>query len=65
MDDNKVLQEINHKLNIIIGLISIQNKERDDQIMTLVGQGFSNKETGEILGIPKGTIDRIRAQKKK
>lgn len=63
--DVELLSEISTKLDYLIALMATQGKERDDQIKILVGQGFSNSMVAKLLGIPKGTVDMIRARKKK
>lgn len=63
--DIELLTEISTKLDYIIALMATQGKERDDQINILVGQGFPNSMVAKLLGIPKGTVDMIRARKKK
>lgn len=62
--DNQLLQEIDQKLNYLIGMIGIQGKSREDQVVFLVALGFTNVEISRLSGIPKGTVDGIRAGKK-
>ena len=62
--DNELLIEINSKLNTLVALRAIQGKERDDKIKILSGLEFTNVEISKLLGIPKGTIDGVRAKKK-
>ncbi|MBN8585872.1 MAG: hypothetical protein J0M37_12330 [Ignavibacteria bacterium] len=57
--------QIVEKLDIIIAILLTQGKERDEQIKVLAAKGFSNADISGILGIPKGTIDGIRAKLKK
>jgi hypothetical protein len=59
-----LLQEVNNKLNMLVALTAAQGKERDDKIKTLAGLGFTNIDISKLLGIPKGTIDVVRAKKK-
>ncbi|MCK4520957.1 MAG: hypothetical protein KAU20_00150 [Nanoarchaeota archaeon] len=59
-----LLQDINKKLDILIALTATQGKERDDKVITLVGLRYTNVDIGKFLGIPKGTVDMIRAKKK-
>jgi hypothetical protein len=63
--DVDLLSEINDKLEVLISVIASQGKERDDQIKILASGGLSNSRISSILGIPKGTVDFIRAKKKK
>jgi DNA-directed RNA polymerase specialized sigma24 family protein len=44
---------------------SVQGKDRDEKISILVSLGFSNAEIGKLIGVPKGTVDSIRAKSKK
>jgi hypothetical protein len=60
-----LLIEIDDKLNTLIAVIAIQGKERDEQIKILASSGLSNSYISSLLGIPKGTVDFIRAKKKK
>jgi hypothetical protein len=62
--DSEIIREINDKLSHLIGLLGIQGKERADQVAFLVGLNFTNAEISRITGIPKGTVDRIRAGRK-
>jgi hypothetical protein len=59
-----LLQEINQKLSMLIALTAVHGKERDDKIKTLASLDFTNAEISKLLGIPKGTVDGIRARKK-
>lgn len=61
----ELLTEISTKLDYLVALMASQGKERNDQIKILVGQGYSNSMVAKLLGIPKGTVDVIRAKKKK
>lgn len=60
----ELLNEMNEKLNMLVALNAVQGKDRDDKISTMVGLGFTNADIGKLLGIPKGTVDGIRAGKK-
>jgi Holliday junction resolvasome RuvABC DNA-binding subunit len=63
--EKQILMEISKKLDNLIGVIAIQGKSRDEQIKVLVSLGFSNAEISKITGVPKGTVDTIRAKIKK
>lgn len=63
--DNELLQEISSKLSELIALNGINGKEKNEQIKYLVNFGFSNSEIARLIGIPKGTVDGIRAGLKK
>ena len=61
----QLLQEISKKLDDLITLFAVQGKEKKDQIKLMAEKGYSNSEMGKLLGIPKGTVDSIRADFKK
>lgn len=60
-----VLLEISKKLDDLITLFAVQGKEKDDQIKIMVSKGYSNSQISVLLGIPKGTVDSIRAKQSK
>ena len=49
--DNELLNEINDKLNQVIGLLSIQGKPEAEQIRILDALGFESNKIGMFLGI--------------
>lgn len=59
--ERELLEEISKKLSELIAINGISGKEKDEQIKYLVNFGFSNAEIAKIIGIPKGTVDSIRA----
>lgn len=59
--DNELLQEISAKLSDIFGIMSIAGKDRQEQVKHLVSLGFTNADIARITGMPKGTVDGIRA----
>lgn len=59
--DTDLLSEISQKLDQLIAVIAIQGKEKNDQIKILASLGLSNSNIANLIGIPKGTVDRIRA----
>jgi len=63
--EKELLREMIEKLDKLIGVIAIQGKSKDDQIKVLVSLGFTNAEISKITGMPKGTVDTIRAKRKK
>lgn len=63
--DNELLQEISSKLSELIAVIGMNGKEKDLQVKYLTDMGFSNSEISRLVGIPKGTVDYIRASFKK
>ena len=60
----KILAEISEKLDKLIAISAIQGKERDDKIKILVSLGFTNAKISNLAGIPKGTVDMVRAKMK-
>jgi DNA-directed RNA polymerase specialized sigma24 family protein len=63
--ERDILLEISEKLDRLIGILAVQGKDRDEKISILVSLGFSNAEIGKLIGVPKGTVDSIRAKSKK
>lgn len=61
----ELLTEISAKLDQLISLGLIQGKEKEEQISLLVERGYSNSNISNLLSIPKGTVDFIRAKQKK
>lgn len=60
-----ILNEINEKLDKILATLVIQGKDKEKQINILVSLGFPNSEISKLTGMPKGTVDTIRAKSKK
>ena len=60
--DNELLQEISIKLSELTAVMGIQGRERNDQVKYLVSIGFPNSDIARITGIPKGTVDGVRAK---
>lgn len=63
--ERDLLLEISEKLDRLIGILAVQNKDRDDKVNILASLGFSNAEISKLIGVPKGTVDVIRAKRKK
>ena len=61
----EVLMDISKKLDYLITLFSVQGKEKEEQIKIMVSYGFSNSQISKLLGIPKGTVDVLRAKQRK
>ena len=59
------LSDIAQKLDTLIGICASQGKPKEDQIKVLVSLGFTNTQISQMIGIPKGTVDVIRAKMKK
>jgi len=57
--------EIIEKLDTIIGLLAIQNKEKDDQIRILYSLGFTSAKIGMLTGMNAASIRRIKSTKLK
>ncbi len=60
--DNELLEEISRKLTELTGVLGIAGRTKEAQVGYLVSMGFSNAEVSRISGIPKGTVDWIRAE---
>ena len=60
-----LLADMNAKLDDLIALIIVQGKEKEDQVKIMVDRGYSNSQIGSLLGLPKGTVDGIRAKRKR
>ena len=65
LSEIELLGEINVKLDDLITLFIVQGKEKEEQINIMVDREYSNSQIGSLLGIPKGTVDGIRAKQKK
>lgn len=65
MNEIDILSEISKKLDRLIALTAIDGKERDNQISILSSLGYTNVEISIFTGIPKGTVDVIRAKQNK
>lgn len=61
----ELLKEICIKLDDLISLFAVQGKEKEEQIKIMVNNGYSNSKISKLIGIPKGTVDSIRANFKK
>lgn len=61
MSETKILSEISDKLDMLIAVTATQGKERDEQIKILVSLRYSNSKISMLTGIPKGTVDFVRA----
>jgi ribosomal protein S11 len=62
--NNKREDKISEKLDIIIGLLAIQGKTKEEQIKILSSLKFKSKTIEKITGIPAGTVRRIRTTSK-
>ena len=65
LSEIELLGEINIKLDDLITLFTTQGKEKEEQIKIMVARGCSNNQIASLLGLPKGTVDGIRAKQKK
>ncbi|MBA7637335.1 hypothetical protein ES703_44978 [subsurface metagenome] len=61
----ELLKEISSKLGDLISIFAVQGKEKEEQIKIMVNNEYSNSKISKLLGIPKGTVDSIRASFKK
>jgi hypothetical protein len=60
----KLLEDLNKKMDSLVALTAVQGKDRDNQIKILAGLEFTNLSISKFLGVPKGTVDTIRAKMK-
>lgn len=60
-----LLEQISSKLDKLILIMALQGRTKGEQIKYLASAGYSNSEMTQMLAIPKGTIDYIRANIKK
>jgi len=58
-------EKIIEKLDMIIALLAIQGKTKNDQIKTLHSLSFAPKIISQLTGIPGGTVRRIVSTKLK
>lgn len=63
--DNELLQEISTKLSQLIAINGIAGKEKREQIKYLAAFDFTMGDIARIVGVPEGTVGRIRAELKK
>lgn len=61
----ELLTAINDKLDGLIAITATQSLERDEKIYLLAGMGYTNKDISTLCNIPKGTVDVVRAGRKK
>jgi len=59
--EKKLLEEINEKMDKLIGILAIQGKNEDEQIRILKMLGFNSKQTGSLLGIEDSAIRHRKA----
>ena len=62
--DNELLQEINQKLDQLIGVLAIQGKSEDEQIRLLKALGLTSKQAGALLGIEDSALRHRKAWSK-
>ena len=65
LSEIELLREVNVKLDDLITLFIAQGKEKEEQIKIMVDRQYSNSRIASLLGLPKGTVDGIRAKQKK
>jgi len=58
----ELLSEISQKFDKLIAIMASRDLDRDDKIKMLASSGFSNAEISIYTGIPKGTVDVVRAK---
>ena len=60
----ELLKEISQKLDQLIGITAIQNKNEEKQVKILRSLDFTFKKISNLTGIPEGTL-KIREHRKK
>ena len=58
-------KEVVERLDKIIGLLAIQGREKEEQVHILYALGFNSKQISSMMGIPDGTIRKIKAKRAK
>lgn len=62
---NQALNAISEKLDMIIGLLAVQGKGKDDQIKILSSLGFTSSKIEMATGIPARTVRRRSTKSKR
>lgn len=55
-----LLTEISQKLDMLITIVSIQGKTRNEQVDILSNRGMAAKEIGQILGMSEVNVRQVR-----
>lgn len=63
MTERQLLEQINAKLGLVVGLLSIMGKDLDEQIHLLRSLGHDWKTIGDLVGL-KPDAARMRAANK-
>jgi len=61
--ERDLLKEISLKLDRLIGVIVIQGKDIDNQILLLDSLGFDSRQIGELVGLSASGV-RVRKSRK-
>jgi hypothetical protein len=61
LSEKQPLEQVVEGLDKVMLAIALQGRPKEEQIKYLASFDYSNSEMANILAIPKGTIDGIRA----
>ena len=62
-EQDLLLREISHKLDVLIGTMAVQGKESATQIRILTKLGLTSKEIGALLNLHADYVRRARTRK--
>ena len=62
--ERELLSEVSNKLDRIIGLLAIQDKDEDTKIRILYGLGFDAPSIGSLVGLSANAV-RVRKSRGK
>jgi hypothetical protein len=61
--DRELLQEMNARLEQLVGLIAIQGRDRDAQLEILYKLGFDSSSIGTLVGMQASNVRRWKSKK--
>jgi hypothetical protein len=63
--ERELLQDINERLDKLIGIVAIQGKPQNQQIEMLDGLGLDSKTIGLYVGLSSDAVRQRKSQKKR
>jgi hypothetical protein len=63
--ERELLQDINDRLDKLMGIIAIQGKAQNQQIEILDALGFDSKTTGIYVGLSSDAVRQRKSQMKR
>lgn len=63
--ERELLQDINKRLDKLIGIVAIQGKPQNQQIEILDGLGFDSKTAGLYVGLSADAVRQRKSQLKR